>query len=769
MKTILGNHVTKENIRPLRSIKTGKTQKNPAASAHTQQRYQNRTILLVGATGTGKSTLINALVNFVMGVKFDDRVWFEIIEEKKDEAHSSQSHSQTSAVTVYEVYGFEGVVVPYSLTIIDTPGYGDTRGIEYDNIITKKLEDLFCCPDGVDTIDAVGLVVKATENRLDDRIVYIFNSITSLFGRNMEANIVAMMTHSDGMKPTNALQALNDAKIRYARNESNEPVYFLFNNCQKESYEKGGDGEKAARYANETAEGGLSKFTKFVGQSLPQSLKTTIKVMKERTRLSACIQNLQQRVIDIDEKQKALQNNKDELSKYKHELEMNKDFNIQVEETYKEREELTDSWDNRAVCCLECQELCHYPGCTWASNSAWCQVMDEDGYCTACTNKCSVKHHVKEKWKYVTKTRIVPKTSEEMRKKYEENKAKSAETTSLVEEMEKEISHFQQSKHRILDEIFNIIEDLQKIALNIESALTFVDLNFLIEKMKQKKDTEKPVSPFIHPAAKRASEPPPPSPPPPPPRSDRAAAAAAAADTGHRAWRAGRGVSDRPLNQKPKTMAKTYDYLFKLLLIGDSGVGKTCLLFRFSEDAFNTTFISTIVARKTLVQSLCPWARLFIFTLLSLYMLLWSLKCINTDRFSHCASLKRKKYFGIMLVYDITTEKSFDNIKNWIRNIEEHASSDVERMILGNKCDMNDKRQVSKERGEKLAIDYGIKFLETSAKSGINVEEAFFTLARDIMTRLNRRMNDNNPSGGGGPVKITENRPKKSFFRCSLL
>ncbi|XP_024000662.2 ras-related protein Rab-8B [Salvelinus sp. IW2-2015] len=122
-----------------------------------------------------------------------------------------------------------------------------------------------------------------------------------------------------------------------------------------------------------------------------------------------------------------------------------------------------------------------------------------------------------------------------------------------------------------------------------------------------------------------------------------------------------------------------------------------------------------------------------------------------------------------MLVYDITNEKSFENIKNWIRNIEEHASSDVERMILGKQCDMNDKRQVSKERGEKLAIDYGIKFLETSAKSSLNVEESFFTLGRDIMTRLNRKINDNSPPGGGGPVKITENRSKKSsFFRCSL-
>lgn len=100
---------------------------------------------------------------------------------------------------------------------------------------------------------------------------------------------------------------------------------------------------------------------------------------------------------------------------------------------------------------------------------------------------------------------------------------------------------------------------------------------------------------------------------------------------------------------------------------------------------------------------------------------------------------------GIMLVYDITNEKSFENIKNWIRNIEEHASADVEKMILGNKCDMNDRRQVSKERGEELAIEYGIKFMETSAKASINVEEAFFTLARDIKCKMEKRLEAQNP------------------------
>ncbi|XP_020824312.1 ras-related protein Rab-8B isoform X2 [Phascolarctos cinereus] len=181
-------------------------------------------------------------------------------------------------------------------------------------------------------------------------------------------------------------------------------------------------------------------------------------------------------------------------------------------------------------------------------------------------------------------------------------------------------------------------------------------------------------------------------------------------------------------------MAKTYDYLFKLLLIGDSGVGKTCLLFRFSEDAFNTTFISTIGID-------------------------FKIRTIELDG-------KKIK----LQIWDTAGQERFRTITTAYYRGAMHASSDVERMILGNKSDMNDKRQVSKERGEKLAIDYGIKFLETSAKSSINVEEAFFILARDIMTKLNRKMNDSNSPGAGGPVKITENRSKKSsFFRCTLL
>ncbi|KAM9861057.1 ras-related protein Rab-8B isoform 3-T3 [Aulostomus maculatus] len=176
-------------------------------------------------------------------------------------------------------------------------------------------------------------------------------------------------------------------------------------------------------------------------------------------------------------------------------------------------------------------------------------------------------------------------------------------------------------------------------------------------------------------------------------------------------------------------MAKTYDYLFKLLLIGDSGVGKTCLLFRFSEDAFNTTFISTIGIDFKIRTIELDGKKI--------KLQIWD--TAGQERFRTITTAYYRGAMGIMLVYDITNEKSFDNIRNWIRNIEE------------------------------LAIDYGIKFLETSAKSSINVEEAFVTLGRDILARLTRKMSDNNPSTGGGPVRITESHSKKSFFRCTLV
>ncbi|XP_071000507.1 uncharacterized protein [Oncorhynchus clarkii lewisi] len=185
----------------------------------------NRTILMMGETGAGKSTLINVMVNYILGVDWEDKYRFEIIADESQ----SQTSSQTTAITVYEIFGHEGDHIPFSLTIIDTPGFGDTSGIEQDKLITKNLQELFQSPKGVHHIDAVCFVVKAAQVRLTPTQRYIFDSVLSIFGKDIENNIVALSTFADSGEPL-VLQALVMAEVPCVRNELGTPVYFKFNN-----------------------------------------------------------------------------------------------------------------------------------------------------------------------------------------------------------------------------------------------------------------------------------------------------------------------------------------------------------------------------------------------------------------------------------------------------------------------------------------------------------------------------------------------------------
>ncbi|CAG2101597.1 unnamed protein product [Medioppia subpectinata] len=192
---------------------------------------------------------------------------------------------------------------------------------------------------------------------------------------------------------------------------------------------------------------------------------------------------------------------------------------------------------------------------------------------------------------------------------------------------------------------------------------------------------------------------------------------------------------------------KTYDLLFKLLLIGDSGVGKTCILFRFSDDAFNTTFISTIGIDFKIKTIELRGKRI--------KLQIWD--TAGQERFHTITTSYYRGAMGIMLVYDITNPKSFDNIAKWLRNIDEHANEDVEKMILGNKCDCDDKRMITKERGETIAREHSIRFLETSAKANINIDRAFLDLAEAI---LNKQTAGQNPLESADRVNVSRQDPK---------
>lgn len=188
----------------------------------------------------------------------------------------------------------------------------------------------------------------------------------------------------------------------------------------------------------------------------------------------------------------------------------------------------------------------------------------------------------------------------------------------------------------------------------------------------------------------------------------------------------------------------SYDFLIKLLLIGDSGVGKSCLLLRFSDDSFTTSFITTIGIDFKIKTIELDGKRI--------KLQIWD--TAGQERFRTITTAYYRGAMGILLVYDVTDENSFQNIRNWIRNIEQHAADNVAKILVGNKCDMVGDKIVQTARGQVLADEHGIKFFETSAKSNIMVTEAFTAIATDIKNSRdvepNKDENDGKVALGGG-------------------
>jgi Ras-related protein Rab-8A len=181
-------------------------------------------------------------------------------------------------------------------------------------------------------------------------------------------------------------------------------------------------------------------------------------------------------------------------------------------------------------------------------------------------------------------------------------------------------------------------------------------------------------------------------------------------------------------NQRFEIMAAAphFDMQIKLLMIGDSGVGKTCLLLRYANDSFSPTFITTIGIDFKIKNIELDGKRI--------KLQIWD--TAGQERFRTITTSYFRGAQGILLVYDVTDRGSFNSIRNWVGQIQQHADVHVNKILIGNKCDMDDHRVVSVEEGKQLAKEYGIQFYETSAKNDIEVETGFTTVAREVKNRL---------------------------------
>jgi len=196
-----------------------------------------------------------------------------------------------------------------------------------------------------------------------------------------------------------------------------------------------------------------------------------------------------------------------------------------------------------------------------------------------------------------------------------------------------------------------------------------------------------------------------------------------------------------------------YDHLFKILMVGDSGVGKSSLLLRFTDDTFSENFISTIgvdfkIRTVTLEGK-------------TVKMQIWD--TAGQERFRTITSSYYRGAHGVILVYDVTDQVSFNNARQWLTEIERYACGQVVKLLVGNKCDLTTKRVVDFETGKEFADQFNLPFLEASAKDGSNVEKAFLTLVKDIFDRTVEKSSSGAAGGSlGSNLNISESSTSKT-------
>ena len=171
------------------------------------------------------------------------------------------------------------------------------------------------------------------------------------------------------------------------------------------------------------------------------------------------------------------------------------------------------------------------------------------------------------------------------------------------------------------------------------------------------------------------------------------------------------------------TSSEDYDYLFKLVLIGDSGVGKSCLLLRFADDSFTESYISTIGVDFRFRSVYVDGKRV--------KLQIWD--TAGQERFRTITSAYYRGADGIILTYDITNEESFTHVQEWLTEVNKFAPKETVKMMVGNKADLKDKRKVEEDKAQNYAKQMNMPFLETSAKTAANVEQAFERVARELI------------------------------------
>ncbi|KAK7921983.1 hypothetical protein WMY93_008885 [Mugilogobius chulae] len=388
---------------------------------------EHRSVLLLGPAGSGKTSLINAMINYVLGVKWTDPFRFLLCEEQK-----------TSETVLYQINHQEGFQVDFSLTIIDTPGFGDMkRDAETKRQIYMLFSDL-----GITDIHAVCFVLPSDSDVFGPILPHILDSALSIWGKDVSENIRILVTFAENETPPPVLQTFIKSEVPGPKTEDGLPVHFKFNNSPLFVQSDTDTTENSHWNMGNTS---MKNFFCDLEKNEPKSLTLTKEVIILILELENKLEPLQSRV---------------KLNLVRH-AEIRQAADEEMKRNEKPHQIDLSGTRHYSLNCQQCHYTCFYP-CFIANDADTkkCKVFDGNGRCTVCSGKCVWSDHYSQKYKW--EYRQVP-TEETIK-----DKKKTTEQFQL-EQIEFEIA-------KLINKSFRQTNRLNEIALkpNALSASNYI-------------------------------------------------------------------------------------------------------------------------------------------------------------------------------------------------------------------------------------------------------------------------------------------------------
>ncbi|XP_063344757.1 uncharacterized protein LOC134638081 [Pelmatolapia mariae] len=462
---------------------------------------QNRTIILFGATGSGKSTLIDGMINYIVGVEWEDSFRFKFINEDQS---TSRAHSQTSEVTVYKINHQDGFKIPFSLTIVDTPGFGDTRGIERDREITEQLRNLFSAQRGVTDIDAVCFVAQAALARLTATQKYVFDSVFSIFGKDVTENIRILVTFTNSQRPP-VLDAVKAAGVPCPKSKDGLPIHFKFNDsalfaentCVKKCTDDAVDdnyNDDEEQYNHDEYNDDISFNEMFWNMGMKsmeiffaalnviqtKSLTLTQEVLRARKQLEESVEDLQEQIKLGLARFEELKTTRLQLDEYEAEINRyrNFEFTVAVMKPYKAR---ISGKGNFLINCQQCHVTCYYPSSTSRdSEKEGCEEAASHGFCTECPGKCHINVHFLQKYKWEYQRVREKQTVKELKEKYPKTNKDQTVVEELTSNLRDEECHLRNEVRKLLQRSAECLDRLREISVKSKPLSTEEYIKLLI-------------------------------------------------------------------------------------------------------------------------------------------------------------------------------------------------------------------------------------------------------------------------------------------------